>query len=284
MRIKRRVGLPRMRFHVMNRGARRVATFRDDEDRALFVDLLGWTSRKHQIPICAWCLMPNHFHIQTCADGTSLIRLMHDLTGAYARKFNKKHRASGHLFQGRFRSTAVLDDAGFAYVNRYIHLNPVDLGIRARDYRWSSCRAYLGLDPTPAWLDRWTLFGSADPDVPSTSDEYALYLEAAPPRRRRKTLPENRLEDALLDLVERRCLDWLLRFGDDHPAVRPDTLVGYVAQRLCKIPSPQVARFVGAVSPGALRVATTRFQQEIESDEGLARDLGALRPPAYRCA
>jgi len=38
MEIKRRVGLPRMSFHVMNRGARKAVIFKDDQDRGLFVN------------------------------------------------------------------------------------------------------------------------------------------------------------------------------------------------------------------------------------------------------
>lgn len=280
MRIKRRAGLPRMDFHLMNRGARRIAIFRDDEDRGLFVDLLGWASSKHGLRLCAWCLMPNHFHFQSRADGPSVIRFMHDLTGSYARKFNKRHRGSGVLFQGAFLSTVVLDDAGLVYVNRYIHLNPVDLGIRPDAYRWSSCRAYLGLEPAPLWLDLAPVFGSADPDVPSDPDAYAAYLEAAPPKRKKRKAPESQFEDALLDLIERRVLEWLEGFRGD---VRPSAVIGYVAQRVAKIPAPVVARFVGAPSPGALRVATTRFQERIEESPALQEALRSLRVPAYRC-
>ncbi|GJL73576.1 MAG: hypothetical protein NMNS01_27750 [Nitrosomonas sp.] len=39
-------------------------------------------------------------------------------------------------------------------VSRYIHLNPVAAGVTALagDYQWSSYRSYIGVAPTPQWL------------------------------------------------------------------------------------------------------------------------------------
>ncbi len=47
MEIKRRVGLPRMYFHAMNRGARGLSIFAGGEDRRLFVDLMGRFALKY---------------------------------------------------------------------------------------------------------------------------------------------------------------------------------------------------------------------------------------------
>ena len=41
-------------YHVMNRGDRRELIVMDDADRQRFVDTLG--------EVCAYVLMPNHFH------------------------------------------------------------------------------------------------------------------------------------------------------------------------------------------------------------------------------
>lgn len=62
-------------------------------------------------------------------------------------------RATGHLFQGRHDARLVDTDPYFLDVLRYIHRNPVTAGLvdHAEAYRWSSHRAYLGLEDTP-WL------------------------------------------------------------------------------------------------------------------------------------
>ena len=50
------------------------------------------------------------------------------------------------MFQDRFRSEPVENDAYFLTVLRYIHQNPVKSGEteKAEKYQWSSYRAYLG--------------------------------------------------------------------------------------------------------------------------------------------
>src|SRR5687768_16089071 len=127
MNIRHRIGLPRMSFHAMNRGARRELIFRSDGDRRVFVELLGRFCLKHDVKMTAWSLMPNHYHTGPDSEGTPLSGMFHDLDGSYARFYNEKYEASGCLFQGPFKSMSIDSDRGLAYVSRYIHLNPKDL-------------------------------------------------------------------------------------------------------------------------------------------------------------
>src|SRR5205085_8010509 len=112
----------------MNRGARKVSIFADQTDRNTFRNLLGCFAEKHSVKILAWCLMPNHYHLQPDYEGTPLSLMMRDLNRTYARRFNERHGTTGCLFQGPFKSMLIRDLDGLAYVNRYIHLNLVDLG------------------------------------------------------------------------------------------------------------------------------------------------------------
>ena len=50
-------------YHVMSRGDRREAIFRDDEDRRRFLTTLGEACGKTGWQVLALCLMPNHFHL-----------------------------------------------------------------------------------------------------------------------------------------------------------------------------------------------------------------------------
>lgn len=65
-----------------------------------------------------------------------------------------RHGLTGHLFEGRFKSTLVETDAHFLQACRYIVRNPVRAAIcdTAREYRWSSYRATAGSVPRPASL------------------------------------------------------------------------------------------------------------------------------------
>ena len=63
MARKLRVEYPHAIYHVLNRGDRREAIFRDDRDRELFLETLGEACRKTGWVVQAWCLMSNHFHL-----------------------------------------------------------------------------------------------------------------------------------------------------------------------------------------------------------------------------
>ena len=50
-------------YHVMNRGDRREAIFKEDEDRERFIGTLGECCRKTDWQVHALCLMSYHFHL-----------------------------------------------------------------------------------------------------------------------------------------------------------------------------------------------------------------------------
>ena len=64
--------------------------------------------------------------------------------------YNVKYQRVGHLFQDRFKSDPVDDDAYLLTLIRYIHQNPVKAGLceKSEDYSYSSWMEYLTL----AWL------------------------------------------------------------------------------------------------------------------------------------
>jgi hypothetical protein len=76
------------------------------------------------------------------------------LNGSYARYFNNRHGAVGHVFQGRYHAEPVTGDGHLVETYRYIALNPVRAGLAARpfDWRWSSYRATAALERRPPFL------------------------------------------------------------------------------------------------------------------------------------
>lgn len=140
-------------YHVMMRGINRDAVFLEDDDRQRFIDLLDLVRQASGCLVLAYCLMPNHIHlvIQTTAEpvGTVIKRL----GVRYVGWFNRKYSRVGHLFQDRFKSLPVEDDAYLVTLLRYVWNNPVEAGLidQADAYQWSS-RRYLGL-PGPALDD-----------------------------------------------------------------------------------------------------------------------------------
>ena len=66
------------------------------------------------------------------------------MLSGYATWWARRHRHSGHLFQGRFRAQLIEDESYFWTVSRYLHLNLVRAKLvnHPRDWDWSSYRGY----------------------------------------------------------------------------------------------------------------------------------------------
>jgi len=75
----------------------------------------------------------------------SLARMFSSLHMRYAQYFQKKNKASGHVWQGRFYSCLLSGDHRQAAI-RYVERNPVraHMVYQAWEYPWSSARAHTG--------------------------------------------------------------------------------------------------------------------------------------------
>ena len=104
--------------------------------------------------VFAFVLMSNHYHILLRTKQTNLSKAMQWLGVTYTRRFNNRHGRSGHLFQGRFKSIVVENDAYVFELSCYIHRNPLRAGIvtRLTDYKWSSYPIYAYGRIGPEWL------------------------------------------------------------------------------------------------------------------------------------
>ena len=132
-------------YHVAIRGVSRVIIFEDDDDYESFLALLERMLADTDGELLAWCLMSNHVHLLFRMPLEKLSLGMKWLESSYASYFNKRHSRVGHLFQDRFLSEPVNDDAYLLTVVRYIHANPEKANIAPTEqYAWSSYGEYLG--------------------------------------------------------------------------------------------------------------------------------------------
>jgi len=147
-------------YHLMSRGDRREDIFRDDVDRKSFLETLGVACGKTGWQVHAYCLMSNHFHLVVETPRANLVDGMKWLLGTYTMRFNRKHKLSGHLFAGRYKSL-LIDESAPGYLRAacdYVHLNPVRAGLlrkqeRLEKYRWSSYPGYVrGPGRRETWL------------------------------------------------------------------------------------------------------------------------------------
>lgn len=133
-------------YHLIIRGINKEPIFLEDEDRHRFLETLLRISVDTNATILGYCLMDNHVHLLIREGTNSISNLMHRLNASYAYYFNWKYERSGHVFQNRFKSENVEDEAYLMAVLRYIHNNPVKAGMiyKPEVYQWSSCKVYYG--------------------------------------------------------------------------------------------------------------------------------------------
>jgi putative transposase len=140
-----RVVVPDAPHHITQRGNRRERVFFEEGDYRLYLDLIGEAAKRSGTAIVSYCLMPHHVHFLMIPSHTDGLR--QTFAGAhrrYTRVIHARHKWIGHLWQGRFSSTAM-DGRHFLAAVGYVALNPVraKLVARAEDWAWSSTRALL---------------------------------------------------------------------------------------------------------------------------------------------
>ena len=89
-------------YHLTARGNARADIFADNEDRRLFLDLLGKEISQQRWRCYAYCLMDDHFHLLIETPEPNLVAGMRRLNGVYTQSFNRRHgagraRVSGSL-------------------------------------------------------------------------------------------------------------------------------------------------------------------------------------------
>ena len=137
------VGLP---HHITQRGNNRVTVFFEDEDRKFYLKILNQYSDQWTFEVLAYCLMPNHVHILAVPrKEESLAKGIGGTNLVYTQYINRKYTRSGRLWQNRFFSTIIDQDAYLWAVARYIERNPVraHLSESAESYIWSSAKAHI---------------------------------------------------------------------------------------------------------------------------------------------
>lgn len=151
-----RIDFPGAFHHVMNRGAARQTTYKNEWDRGLFLEVVERSVSRFGIEVIAFALMGNHYHLFLHSPDGQLSPTMQYIGRAYTQAFNSIHGRDGALFRGRFHSVLVDSEAYFGRLIRYIELNPVQAGACSIDelqrHEWSSFRYSSGLTSPPHWL------------------------------------------------------------------------------------------------------------------------------------
>jgi putative transposase len=149
-----RIQYPGAVYHVTCRGNERKDIFKDDHDRDQFLQILAQSVETYDITLHCYVMMANHFHLLAETPLGNLGEFMRRFNITYTSYFNRRHRRSGHLYQGRYKCFLVEKEAYLSTCCRYIHLNPVKVGALIKrpvreqadyllQYKWSSLPGYL---------------------------------------------------------------------------------------------------------------------------------------------
>jgi REP element-mobilizing transposase RayT len=141
----------------MVRGINKSAIFRDDQDKARFLERLGENVSAAHGSVYAWVLMRNHVHLLFKSGKEGISTVMRKQLTWYAQYFNRRHKRTGHLFENRYKSILCDEENYLLALVRYIHLNPIRAKIvqslEGLDrHPWSGHRAIIGKAKCP-WMD-----------------------------------------------------------------------------------------------------------------------------------
>jgi REP element-mobilizing transposase RayT len=294
-------------FHVVARGNNRIAVFRDDGDRETYLKRLAHYRERFGFRVLAYCLMSNHLHLAVRTGRAPLSRIMAAQQSSYTQWFNRRHRRSGHLFEGRYKAFLVQDDRYLLSLVRYIHENPVAAGIaeRPQQYRWSSDAAYRGR-AAPFWLDAddvLKILGASRGKASAAysrmmTDEEGLRYDEVPAisglvkgeeEFANRVLAEAEDDEAprlVRGLTVERVLKAVAKeLGVNvaelaSPSRRRDlaearSVAAYLGKTLGGIPWSRMARRFGRDGSTLVR-NVGRLEQRMQEDEGLRRKLRAL--------
>ncbi|MFA6325421.1 MAG: transposase [Candidatus Paceibacterota bacterium] len=191
-------------YHIYNRGNSKQKIFLEKKNYNHFLKLLYICNSENNfvlrdiigesfdcvrgdtlVDIGAYCLMPNHFHIlvKEKVEG-GITKFMQKFSTAYVMYINTKHKRTGSLFEGKFKSRHLNTDKYLKYIFSYMHLNPLKLinknwrtsldknnpGLEKylSNYKYSSYSEYIGENRIQSKI----LYKQAFPNYFSNGDKF----------------------------------------------------------------------------------------------------------------
>jgi len=173
-----RIEYPGAFYHVIQRGNERKAIFISEQDRTKFYEYLAALHTRYKVNIHTYCLMNNHYHLILETKNANLAKAMHCLNTSYTVYFNVKRKRAGHLFQGRYTAILVEADEYLHQLSRYIHLNPVRIGLvkDPADYPHSSYKYFISNSTSPDWLNKGFILSLFDSNANKAKSLYKKFV------------------------------------------------------------------------------------------------------------
>jgi antitoxin component HigA of HigAB toxin-antitoxin module len=162
--------------------------------------------------------MFNHYHILARTPLGNLSRAMRHLNGVYTQKFNKRYKADGGLFRGRYKSILVEEESYLLELVRYIHwnANKADPEIEIGQYKWDSYKGYMNEKDRSEWLKTKEVLDKFSQDEAKARIEMEAFVrESVPPPLLRKLertkwpaiLGGKEFKDKIKKIIDSKVLD-----------------------------------------------------------------------------
>jgi hypothetical protein len=304
-----RLEYPGAVYHISARGNGGQPLFLKDADRERFLHLLALEINQHRWLCHGYCLLEDRYLLVIETPEANLGRGMARLNAVYSQWFNRRHRRSGHLLQGRYKAVLIEKGPFLLEVCRDVALAPVRAGLvkKAGQWPWSS-HVPIGKDrDQPAWLHAdWLLeqFAGAGDDARKAYRRFvaegkglgrpwehvrgqiflgspAFLKEMA---GRLKSLPTDQIARIALR-PDRPTRDAIVQAVADAAGVSAATVLDrrarqdvfqvtvYLLRRACNLSLKEVAAMAG-VSPPRI----SQIQRAIEDGGGLGKVFGWAQP------
>ncbi len=154
-------------YHIINRGVEQRVIFKEPADYEYFEELMCFYAKSYGITIHNYCLMSNHYHLLIEISQENLSKFMRQLNMNYAIYFNKKNKRVGHLWQGRFKSWYVTNEAYLYTLMIYIEQNPLKANMvkMLEEYPYSSYNYLVNSSTVPECLKQSWIVQNYKDDV-----------------------------------------------------------------------------------------------------------------------
>jgi len=167
-------------YHITCRGNNKQRVFFTDDDRSFYLALIRRLQQMHSFMLYHYVLMSNHVHliIHTTLTGSSISDIMKVLNLTYTQRIMRTRNYSGHLWQDRFKSKIIKQDAYLLKCGLYLELNPVRARMtkQPEEYAWSSYRFYRFSEKSDFLQEDPFYSGIAD-TLPERRRVYREYME-----------------------------------------------------------------------------------------------------------
>ena len=143
-RVRRELieGVP---YHVTVRINNRLFYFDNTEAKRMFIEVMKKVQLIYKCKIECFTIMNNHVHlIVKPRNAKDLPGIMHRLLMTFAKRFNKRFKQSGHVWESRYYSRPLRTLVDIESTFRYIAKNPVTANLVKSpiDWFWSSIAFY----------------------------------------------------------------------------------------------------------------------------------------------